>query len=262
MKSDLTFLQKRASFLRVKLRGVRTKQNFDRIFKLWFPGDDVERDWYIGYKCCCNTLQQIEFRVREGLPLSFFCFDSDMICIPLKREKVLAYIKVEVDRTSSKDCSVHSYFKLKIPHNVEVCEVKPELLDSITDYGVLLPMVKRNEKTNLYTAMTRSRRSFDAYGKLVPKCLDAKCFQDLFLPPLINNSLAGRHIAVVFPFEEKSNGRLVAEGISWYDGVICHVDQLNLCFTILWEGKENEVSKFDVDLAKYGLMEENGWIIV
>lgn len=261
IKSELTFLQKRVSFLSVKLRGVRAKQNFDRIFKLWFPDVGVERNWYIGYKSCCNTLQQIEFRLREGLPLSFFCLDSD-ICIPLKHKKVPAYIKVEVDRTVTKDCSLHSYFKIKIPDDVEVCEVTPELRDSITDFGVLLPLVKRNEKTNLYTAMTRSRRSFDAYGELLTKCLNARSFQDLFLPPLINNSLAGRHIAVVFPFEEKSNGRLIAEGLSWYDGVICDVDQSNRCFTILWEGKDNEVSKFDVDLAMYGLMEEGGWIVV
>lgn len=264
IKSDLTFLRKRVSFLIVKLRGVRLRQNFDHIFTTWFQNvtTTIERDWYTGFKCY-DSLGGVKSLFKDGgAPITFFCL-GETICVALgKGEKGIKYVKVEVELASFQDCLGHTFFTFVVDESI--LEIDRESADSrLSDYGILLPLIKSGYK-NKFTAMTNSRRSFDRYGNLDEKRIRGDLFEGLFPPLGVDLSyLKGRRVAVAFRFQEKTNnGRVLSEGIGWYDGMIFQVSETN-SFTIFWDGGDaQELSNFEPDPLKYGLNDEGGWILV
>ena len=239
--------------------GIRINQNFDRICSRWFGNSSLERDWFHGcYRV--KTADEVQDQIDNGMPISFFRLGDDgSFCVPFgngKSQHSIKFMNIVVDSLQVpmfKEFFGTTYVKLLV---TGYSDMKRDRFDSVSDYGVFLPLVNDGHFQGLYTMITDTRRAFDGGGRVGKKNLRFGPFTNVFPPPSLDAISAGMCISIACPV----NG---GDGLSWYDGtVLCRCDDGSL-FSIVWDGKQScEMSQVTLELSRYGLFQHGGWIIV
>eukprot|EP00984_Skeletonema_dohrnii_P025366 scaffold14504_cov78-Skeletonema_dohrnii-CCMP3373.AAC.1 len=256
VKPGLTKLRKTAQFLATKLERVRADEYFEIIKDRWYGffgmNDNTKLDRFHGMHRYSNE-DDIITRLRSGEPTSFFQLRGSLFIAfgKAKSRFDINVVRVEFDvlTPNEKLCGL-TYSKLLISE--KAVSLPSQSFDEISDYGVLLPLVEKNDFGGYWTIITDERKGLLSTLELGRKAICSELFINCFPPTKMGVEIVGRHIAMVYRYSEHDrDGNQTSEGICYYSGTISRWLKQDR-YIIVWDGKSTEASQESLDMEHYG----------